>query len=117
MAKLIEREADGGRIKEYWSHYDDRGKRVLTHRAVQDVEPIFKLNRREFNDAPKVAKGGETFRKVATIPHTLFENFIKLKGIPYPEMMERKTDRAKAAWHELLNSRDLRKLRTHPGKV
>lgn len=114
--RLLDKENIGGRIEKWWLHTGDDGEDRITVETVQDVEPILDANKRAFNDAPRsYDKSGMT--KVADIPATVIEETCRIKGIPFREFVAAKTDRAQAAWRELLNAREFRAFRTRPGRV
>lgn len=117
MAQLIGKEPSGGRTDYWWKHWGNNGKEVITLQTVEDVEPLIRSNRKAFNDAPKMPGRNEGFRKVASIPATVIEEVCRIRKIPFGELMDRKTDRARDIWNDLLNNPNFRKFRTHPGRV
>ena len=115
MAKLMGVETLNGVVERHWMH-EDGGKKLFTIERVQDVEQILKKNREEFNSASK-GYGGSDMHKVASIPAVVLENICTMKGIKFAELIQCKTDRAKAIWNDLLNNSDFRAFRTKPGVV
>ncbi|HAM59616.1 MAG TPA: hypothetical protein DC063_00515 [Arenimonas sp.] len=118
MSKLIDVIQLGlGRAERWWMHHGADNRKKITVETVQDVEPILKANRREFNAAPARFGGGEHFHKVASIPATVIEEMCRVEKIPFAEMMARKSERSKRVWRKLLYDRDFRAFRTRPGVV
>ena len=116
MAKLISSGLIDGRVQNYWLHPGDDGNDNITVETVQDVEPILERNKRAYNDAPTRFGPGD-FHKVADIPVTVIEDIARVRKIPFPELMQGRTDRAQAIWDDLVNGRDFRLFRTRPGVV
>ena len=115
MKTLMGVESSNGVIERHWMH-EDGGKKLLTVERIQDVEPILKKNREEFNSASK-SYGRSEMQKVASIPSVILENACKLHSIKFSELMACKTEKAKSIWNELLNGRDFTAFRTKPGVV
>lgn len=115
MAKLLGTERNGTRVDRYWLHTGDDGNDRITVETVEDVEPILDMNTFEMNNPVKDIPG--IGRKVASIPATVIEELCRLKKISFRELMAAKTDRAISLWNQLLNDRDLCRLRTAPGRV
>lgn len=115
MKKLMGVETLNGVVERHWLH-EDGGKKLLTIERVQDVEGILKKNRAEYNSASR-SFGKSDMQKVASIPTVVLENICTTKGIKFGELIQCKTDRAKAIWNDLLNNSDFRAFRTKPGVV
>lgn len=115
MAKLMGAEVVNGVLEKHFIH-EDGGQKKLTIQRVQDVDPILKANREDFNSASSSFAGSDMHR-VASIPAVVLESMCTLHNIKFQELMACKTDRAKSIWNELLNGRDFRAFRTKPGVV
>lgn len=115
MKELMGAESSNGIIERHWLH-EDGGRKLLTVERIQDVEPILKRNKQEFNSASK-SYGRSELQKVASIPAIILERACKIHEIKFPELMACKSDKAKKIWNELLNSRDFTAFRTKPGVV
>jgi hypothetical protein len=115
MARLMGAEVVSGVLEKHFIH-EDGGQKKLTIQRVQDVEPILKSNREQFNSASSSFAGSD-MHKVASIPAVVLENACTVHGIKFQELMACKTDRAKSIWNQLLNGREFRAFRTKPGVV
>lgn len=112
MKRLLAVEDIGGRSEKWWLHTGDHGQDCITVETVQDVEPIIDAVSRRRLDS-----GGD-FRFVASIPATVFEEVCKIEARRWGvrlhaatrEIMQNRTDRAKAVWLMLTRGRDYRKL-------
>ena len=92
-----------GFTTQYWQH----GTK-LTIRRLQDVEPMLKHNKAQFNDAPIRHRDG--IEKVATIPNALIEKWMRERGFNW----FKSTD---AERKKILNDPDYRHLRTRGGRL
>ena len=96
--------------KATYNHTDD----TVVHHAVQDIEPLLELNKKEYNK-DYIHGGVETketgMRKVASIPLIIVEKWKRDHGI---DMMN------KDHWpkiKQLLNSNEYKFLRTHESNL
>ncbi len=90
-------------------HYVDHEDTLIVQRT-QDVEPYLDKNKRAFNDAQETGRFKGDFVKMAEIPLSVIEQWMK-EGINIFD------DNSKAAIRKKLNDPDYRYLRTTPGKM
>ena len=109
--------APSGVLEKHWLHTDGQGNDQITVERVQDVAPILKSNREQFNSAPGTFEKKSDIRKVAEIPVIVIEEALRLNHMTLKEFMDQKTDKAVKVWNELLNGRDFQYFRTSPGVV
>lgn len=111
--KLLGAERNGALITTDYLHYGDDGKKKITSQTTQDVEPILgKVKTIAQTQNSKDLK----FR--GSVPFVMVDAFCQEKAKDWgmrpkdimAELVQNKTDRAKAFWANQLKGRDYRKL-------
>lgn len=114
MARLLDRQWNGGRLEKAWSFIGDDGRLKLGTEVIQDVEPAMEDAKLHAQNARPSVLG----RFKANIPGVMLEEACrihsKLWGIPFrecfSEVMQGKTDRAQKVIKTLTEGRDFAKL-------
>lgn len=113
MKKLLGVERHGALITKDWLHYGDHGQTQITTQTTQDVDPVM----------AKVKETAQTHNRkdskfVGSVPFVMVDDFCQKNAKNWGvkprdvlrELVQNKTDRAKAFWANQLKGRDYRKL-------
>jgi len=113
--KLLGSETILGATENWWLHLGEDGREKITVETVVDVEPYLKRTKAQYASATTDFKG--ELHAMAEIPTVVLQEWAKVKGLKFWDMMNPRNEKGASALNELLNAPEFRAFRLKPGRV